>query len=164
MCEKYGSNIRRGIDEPALDRDKVWHFEAKLGYGDKVGPGDVYGTVQETDSILHSIMCPPRKRGTVMELYTGDFKVTDRIGKLRLEDGTVEEITLVQKWPVRVSRPYAGKLPPVEPTPCSPLPRAAPPASPVPSAPARPWCSTSLPSGAMWIWWFTSGAGSAATR
>ncbi len=115
MCEKYGSNIRRGIDEPALDRDKVWHFEAKLGYGDKVGPGDVYGTVQETDSILHSIMCPPRKRGTVMELYTGDFKVTDRIGKLRLEDGTVEEITLVQKWPVRVSRPYAGKLPPVEP-------------------------------------------------
>ena len=115
MCEKYGSNIRRGIDEPALDRDKVWHFEAKLGYGDKVGPGDVYGTVQETDSILHSIMCPPRKRGTVMELYTGDFKVTDRIGKLRLEDGTIEEITLVQKWPVRVSRPYAGKLPPVEP-------------------------------------------------
>ena len=115
MCKKYGSNIRRGIDEPALDRDKVWHFEAKLGYGDKVGPGDVYGTVQETDSILHSIMCPPRKRGTVMELYTGDFKVTDRIGKLRLEDGTVEEITLVQKWPVRVSRPYAGKLPPVEP-------------------------------------------------
>ena len=59
MCKKYGSNIRRGIDEPALDRDKVRHFEAKLGYGDKVGPGDVYGTVQETDSILHSIMCPP---------------------------------------------------------------------------------------------------------
>lgn len=46
MCKKYGSNIRRGIDEPALDRDKVWHFEANLGYGDKVGPGDVYGTVQ----------------------------------------------------------------------------------------------------------------------
>lgn len=115
MCERYGSNIQKGIDEPALDRERTWHFEAALGYGDQVGPGDVYGTVQETDVILHKIMCPPKKRGTVMELYSGDFRVTDRIGKLKLEDGTIEDITLMQKWPVRVSRPYAEKLPPVEP-------------------------------------------------
>ena len=115
MCEKYGSNIQKGIDEPALSREKVWHFEAKLGYGDKVGPGDVYGTVQETDVILHKIMCPPRKHGTIMELYSGDFTVNERIGKLKLDDGTIEDITLIQKWPVRVSRPYKEKLPPVEP-------------------------------------------------
>ena len=115
MRIKYGSNIRKGIDEPALDRDKIWHFEAKLGYGDTVTAGDVYGTVQESAVIEHKIMCPPGKKGTVMELYTGDFKVTDRIGKLKLEDGTIEDITLVQKWPVRVSRPYKQKLPPAEP-------------------------------------------------
>ncbi len=115
MRLKYGSNIRKGIDEPALDRDKIWHFEAELGYGDTVTAGDVYGTVQESAVIEHKIMCPPGKKGTVMELYSGDFKVTDRIGKLKLEDGTIEDIMLVQKWPVRVSRPYKQKLPPVEP-------------------------------------------------
>ena len=115
MRKKYGSNIRKGIDEPALDRDKLWHFEARLGYGDPVSAGDVYGTVQESAVIEHKIMCPPGKKGTVMELYTGDFKVTDRIGKLKLEDGTIEDIMLTQKWPVRVSRPYKQKLPPVEP-------------------------------------------------
>ena len=56
MREKYGANIRKGIDEPALSRDKLWHFEAKLGYGDTVTAGDVYGTVQETDIITHKIM------------------------------------------------------------------------------------------------------------
>ncbi|MBR0454472.1 MAG: V-type ATP synthase subunit A, partial [Clostridia bacterium] len=53
--------------------------------------------------------------GTVVELRSGDFKVTDRIGKIKLDDGTMMDITLMQKWPVRVSRPYAEKLPPVEP-------------------------------------------------
>ena len=115
MRLKYGSNIIKGIDEPALNRDKLWHFEANLGYGDVVTPGDVYGTVQESEVITHKIMCPPGKKGTVMELYTGDFKVTDRIGKLKLEDGSIEDIMLVQKWPVRKSRPYKQKLPPAEP-------------------------------------------------
>ncbi len=115
MREKYGSNLRKGIDEPALDRAKTWHFEAKLSYGDTVQGGDVYGTVRETDVITHKIMCPPDKSGTVMELYSGDFRVTDRIGKLKRPDGTIEDIYLFQKWPVRVARPYKQKLPPVEP-------------------------------------------------
>ncbi len=115
MREKYGSNLKKGIDEPALDRAKLWHFEAALSYGDEVSGGDVYGVVQETDVITHKIMCPPGKHGTVMELYSGDFTVSDRIGKLKLPDGTIEDILLVQKWPVRVARPYAKKLPPVEP-------------------------------------------------
>ncbi len=115
MREKYGSNLKKGIDEPALDRSATWHFEARLGYGDTVSGGDVYGTVKESDVITHKIMCPPGKKGTVMELYSGDYRVTDRIGKLKLEDGTIEDIMLTQKWPVRVARPYKQKLPPVEP-------------------------------------------------
>ena len=115
MRLKAGSNIPRGIDEPALDRDRVWHFEAALKAGDTVEPGDVYGTVQETDVITHKIMCPPNKRGTIVEIQSGDYKVTDRIGKIKREDGIIEDLTLVQKWPVRVSRPYREKMPPVEP-------------------------------------------------
>lgn len=115
MREKYGPNIIKGIDEPSLDRNKLWHFEAKLQFGDRVEAGDIYGVVQETEVIEHKILVPPKKSGTVIELRSGDFKVTDRIGKLKLDDGTTEDITLMQKWPVRVSRPYREKLPPVEP-------------------------------------------------
>ncbi len=115
MREKYGSNIMKGIDEPALDRGKKWHFTPLLKFGDQVQAGDVYGTVQETEVLTHKIMVPPGKKGMIVEMYEGDFRVNDRIGKLKLEDGTMEEITLMQKWPVRVSRPYAQKLPPVEP-------------------------------------------------
>ena len=115
MRERCGSNITKGIDEPALDRTRVWHFEAMREFGDKVKAGDVLGTVQETEVLTHKIMVPPNMNGTVVELRSGDFKVTDRIGKIKLDDGTMMDITLMQKWPVRVSRPYAEKLPPVEP-------------------------------------------------
>ena len=113
--ERCGSNIAKGIDEPALDRKKLWHFEPCREFGDKVKAGDVLGTVQETEVLTHKIMVAPGKSGTVVELRSGDFKVTDKIGKIKLDDGTMEDITLMQKWPVRVSRPYQTKLPPVEP-------------------------------------------------
>ena len=112
---KYGSNLQRGIDVPALDRSRVWHFVPAVKFGDKVGPGDIYGTVQENEVIVHKIMVPPKTKGTIVEMREGDFKVTDRIGKIKYEDGTIENITLIQKWPVRVSRPYKEKLPPVDP-------------------------------------------------
>lgn len=115
MREKYGSNLIRGIDEPALDHKKKWHFVPSVKFGDVVEPGDVYGTVQETDVIVHKIMVPPGKRGTVVEIHEGDFRITERFGKLKLADGTIEEITMLQKWPVRMARPYAKKLPPKEP-------------------------------------------------
>ena len=112
---KFGSNLQRGIDVPALDRNRVWHFVPAVKFGDKVGPGDIYGTVQENEVILHKIMVPPKTKGTVIEMREGDFKVTDRIGKIKYEDGTIENITLIQKWPVRIARPYKEKLPPVDP-------------------------------------------------
>ena len=112
---KYGSNLQRGIDVPALDRERVWHFVPAVKFGDKVGPGDIYGTVQENAVITHKIMVPPKTKGTIVEMREGDFKVTDRIGKIKYEDGTIENITLIQKWPVRVARPYREKLPPVDP-------------------------------------------------
>ena len=113
--QKYGSNLQRGIDVPALDRDRVWHFVPAVKFGDKVGPGDIYGTVEENEVITHKIMVPPKTKGTIVEMREGDFKVTDRIGKIKFEDGTIENITLIQKWPVRVARPYREKLPPVDP-------------------------------------------------
>ena len=115
MLAKAGANIPKGISVPALDREKRWHFEAQKSFGDKVKPGDIYGTVQETEVITLKIMVPPNVEGTVIELNSGDYRVDERIGKIKYADGTIEDITLMQKWPVRIARPYAKKLPPVEP-------------------------------------------------
>ena len=113
--QRVGSNIIKGIEEPALDRNRVWHFETDLKFGDKVTAGDAYGYVQETEVVRHKIMVPPGKSGVIVDMRSGDFKVTDTIGKIKLPDGTIEDVKLMQKWPVRVARPYAEKMPPVEP-------------------------------------------------
>ena len=115
LREAYGSNLARGVDAPALDRDKVWHFETDLTFGDKVVAGDVLGIVMENDVICHKIMLPPNMSGSVVEMFSGDYTVDDRIGKVKLEDGTIEEIKLMQKWPVRMARPIKEKLSPTEP-------------------------------------------------
>ncbi len=111
----YGANLAKGAVAPALDRKKVWHFETSLVFGDRVLAGDVLGTVMENDVVEHKIMLPPKMNGTVIEMTSGDYTVTDRIGRVKLDDGTIEEIRLMQKWPVRVSRPIKQKLAPCEP-------------------------------------------------
>ena len=86
--ELCGSNIKRGIEVFSLDREKLWHFTPMHVFGDLVGEGDLYGTVKEAGGIVHKIMVPPGKRGTVIELREGDFTVAERIGKIKLDDGT----------------------------------------------------------------------------
>ena len=113
--QKVGSNITKGVSEPALDRSRLWHFETELKFGDKVKAGDAFGYVSETEVIRHKILVPPTQSGTIVDIRSGDFKVTDTVGRLKLPDGTIVDIKLMQKWPVRVARPYTEKLPPVEP-------------------------------------------------
>ncbi len=107
-----GTNIRRGIEVPALDREKKWDFTPTAKVGDKVVGGDFLGDVQETASVLHHIMVPVKSSGTVKEIKSGSFTVTDTIAVLEHDNGTTEELTMMQKWPVRVGRPYTKKYPP----------------------------------------------------
>ena len=115
MRIRYGSNLIKGVDEPALDRSKVWEFVPAKQIGDRVEAGDIYGTVQENDVILHRVLVPPKTSGVIVDLKGGSYTVADRIGRLKLDDGRMEDIKLMQKWPVRVARPYRQKLPPVDP-------------------------------------------------
>ena len=174
ILKKAGSNnLPRGVEVPALDREKKWDFTAVAKPGDKVIGGDVLGTVQETSVVLHKIMVPPTLKGTVESIQSGSFTVLDTVAVVVDEKGEKHELTMVQKWPVRVGRPYKHKYAPPHPpalpasaswTPCSPWPRAVPPPSPALSARARPSCSTSWPSGPTWTSWSTSAAASGATR
>ena len=115
MRLRYGANLTPGMDEPALDRSKMWEFTPTKKIGDRVEAGDIYGTVRENDVILHKIMVPPKMGGVIVDIKAGSFSVKDRVGRLKLDDGRIEDLKLVQKWPVRISRPYAKKLPPVDP-------------------------------------------------
>ncbi len=112
IVEIAGNNLTRGVEVPALDRDKVWHFVPCIKAGDKVTGGDIIGTVQETDIVVHKIMVSPLLSGTVSELNEGDYKITDKIGVLKKDNGEDYELTLMQKWPVRKGRPYAKKISP----------------------------------------------------
>lgn len=115
MRLKAGSNITKGIDEPALDREKKWHFVPAVADGDTVCGGDVIGTVQETELILHKILVPAKVSGKIEKIAEGDYNVTEPVCTVVSDDGKKTEVRLMQKWPVRVARSYAKKLPPKEP-------------------------------------------------
>ncbi len=110
-----GDFLTRGVVVPSLDREKEWDFEANLSVGDTVEEGDVVGYVQETTIIRHSIMVPPGKSGKLTKISSGRYTLKDTVYVLEDENGNKEEFTLMQKWPVRIGRPYAKKLDPQNP-------------------------------------------------
>ena len=105
--ELAGNNLARGIEVPALDREKLWHFVPAVQVG-----GDILGTVQETDIVCHKIMLPPGLVGTVKSISEGDYTVTDVVGCIETANGVEQNFGLMQKWPVRRGRPFARKLAP----------------------------------------------------
>lgn len=108
---KIGNSLQRGVEVPSLDRDKKWDFVPTVKAGDEVEGGDIIGTVQETEAVLQKIMVPPKMKGTIKEIKEGSFTVEETVAVLQTADGE-ENLTLMQKWPVRVGRPYLKKLPP----------------------------------------------------
>lgn len=114
MRVKYGSNITRGVSIPSLDREKKWMFNATAKQGDEVEAGDIVGYVDETEVIRHKIMVPNGVKGKIKELFSGEYTVTDKVGTIETENGEVE-LKLMQKWPVRIPRPYSEKMPPQKP-------------------------------------------------
>ena len=116
IVKKTGSNnLPRGVEVPALDREKKWEFVPVAKPGDVLVGGDVIGTVQETPSILHKIMIPPKMKGKLVSIQGGSFTVTETVAVLQLDNGDKVDLTMTQKWPVRVGRPYKHKYPPVVP-------------------------------------------------
>ena len=107
-----GSTISRGVDVPSIPHDKLWLFVPTVRGGEYVEPGDVVGTVQETPVISHKIMVPPGVSGRVGRVSAGEHKVLEPVVWILREDGSEQPLTMMQKWPVRVGRPYREKMPP----------------------------------------------------
>ncbi len=109
-----GNNLSRGVEVASLKRELKWEFTPLKEVGDSVVSGDIIGTVQETDVVAHKIMVPPNLSGTIKDIKSGSFSVTDTVAVLE-KDGKEYPLTLMQKWPVRKGRPYSKKLSPDQP-------------------------------------------------
>ncbi|HHT75421.1 MAG: V-type ATP synthase subunit A [Methanomassiliicoccaceae archaeon] len=104
LMESMGDFIKRGVSANGLDRSKKWKFVPVVKKGDKVEGGDVLGTVQEF-YLTHKIMVHPGISGTVEEIREGEFTVEETVAKVAGKD-----IMMMQKWPVRMGRPFGKKL------------------------------------------------------
>ena len=109
-----GNNLKRGIQVYSLNREKTWEFKPCVSVGDEVEQGDIIGTVQETEIVEERIMVPFGVNGTIKDINAGRYSVDETVATVSTEDGD-KEIKLMQRWPVRRSRPYKVKLQPDEP-------------------------------------------------
>ena len=106
-----GDFIVRGAQAPALNRDTQWHFTPTAKVGDTVQAGDVLGTVQETEMIVHRILVPPGVGGKIRDIHELDGNVETTVAVLE-SDGREIPLSMMQRWPVRLARPIKRRLTP----------------------------------------------------
>ena len=107
-----GNLLNRGVEVPALKRDRTWDFVATAAVGEAVTGGDILGWVQETEVVVHKIMVPPAVKGTLTAICPGAHTVDDTVAVVTDEKGKEHPVGLMQRWPVRRGRPYQKKLSP----------------------------------------------------
>ena len=112
IMQMTGNSLGRGVEVPALDRETTWVFVPTAKAGDEVAGGDIIGTVQETPIVEQKIMVPNGVKGKIVSIESGSFKIEDTVAVVEDESGKRTEISMLQKWPVRVGRPYTKKLSP----------------------------------------------------
>ncbi len=110
--QQVGNTITRGIQVDPISRKTKWDFVPEAKKGQKVGPGDVLGSVKETIIVDHKILVPNGVSGAVKEIRGGKHTIMDVVAVIEGDDGKTHELTMMQKWPVRVERPYQEKLAP----------------------------------------------------
>ena len=106
-----GAFIGTGSSIPSLDPERKWDVTIKVAVGDELKGGDIYATRPETPLIEHRCMVPPTLSGRVTAVMTnGQYTVNDCVVKLQDKNGVEHELTLCQKWPIRVERPISRRL------------------------------------------------------
>jgi V/A-type H+-transporting ATPase subunit A len=112
VAKRSGAFISRGISVDPLDTKKLWDVHVTLSVGDKVSGGTIIAEVPETRAIVHKSMVPPSVKGTVTKVVPdGQYTINDTIVTIINEDGVEQELTLTQKWPIRIPRPTEKRFP-----------------------------------------------------
>lgn len=103
-----GAFISRGLRPDAVDMDKKWNVTVLAHEGDTVYPCSMIAELEETSLIQHRVMIPPNVEGIIETIApSGEYSCRDLIATVRTPKGLLEEIRLVQKWPIRSPRPFA---------------------------------------------------------
>ncbi len=113
--DSVGDRITRGVEISALDHQKKWEFTPVASIGAEVTGGDILGTVQETIVVEHRIMVPPGVSGRLTWILSGEATIDEPVAKVVSAAGEEIDIAMLQRWPVRIARPYKEKLAPTEP-------------------------------------------------
>lgn len=110
---KAGSNnLPWGMGVSVLDRGKKWDSVVVARPGDRVAGGDVLNTIREASVVLHKIIVPSTLFGTIGSIQPGSLMVLDTAAVLADGEGEKRVLTMVQRRPVRVERPYKHKYSP----------------------------------------------------
>ncbi|MDR0764281.1 MAG: V-type ATP synthase subunit A [Synergistaceae bacterium] len=116
LLEKEGRYITPGIETPMIPPDKMWDVTPTVGVGDMVSSGTLLGTVQETNLLLHRIICPPDVEGEIVWITPRASVASGGIvAQVKNALGRTIDIPMTQRWPVRSPRPYRDRLRPNEP-------------------------------------------------
>ena len=100
-----GVFLKRGEYTDPLDHGKLWDFTPLAAEGDKVQAASWLGEVKE-GWLPHKIMVPFSFQGeyTVKSLApAGQYNIDQTIAVLVDAEGTEHNVTMVQKWPVKVA-------------------------------------------------------------
>lgn len=112
IAENAGAFITKGIGVDSLDMQKLWETHITVSEGDVLHGGDIIAEVPETRAIVHKCMVPPDISGTVVSVVEdGRYTIHDTLVTLELNDGTIRDITMIQRWPIRVPRPVHDRIP-----------------------------------------------------
>ena len=112
IAESGGAFITRGVSVDELDKEKLWDTHITVGIGDLVHGGMIIAEVPETRAIVHKCMVPPDVEGKVISVVPdGQYTIKDTLITLELADGTLKELSMTQRWPIRVPRPVSERYP-----------------------------------------------------
>lgn len=105
-----GVFISRGVHVDSLQKDKKWTTKMIVSVGDSLKEGQMIAEVPETSIVTHKVMVPPGISGVVKSVEPdGDYTVHETIVVIEDKDGISHDITMMQKWPIRVPRPVENR-------------------------------------------------------
>ena len=111
MTKLSGAFVTEGSSLFSLDTEREFDVTVCAKAGDKISGGEIYCTTPETPLITHKCMVPPDINGEVVfAAESGKYRVNDVILKIKLENGEEKELTLVQRWPIKIPRPIKNRL------------------------------------------------------
>ena len=112
IAETGGAFITRGVSVDNLDRTKNWSAHLTVSVGDYLHGGDIIAEVPETRAIVHKCMVPPDLEGTVLSVVPdGEYTIDEVLVVIETSEGVKKELTMTQRWPIRVARPTHHRFP-----------------------------------------------------